>query len=733
VSDYNGQDLGKDISKQTGRVGKKVLNNRIGRKMVGKAFKLQLKLLKFIFQKVILTILKAIAGFLGPWGLVILLVIILLLIVIDSISIFDTNQGGGQRTEAEVLFDETIKEVVQEKTDNLAGSIFNDLNEIQPAGEGYPQINYDWLNQITNILKPSWAVPSVLFYYDNLKDENYKPWHKEYAEKDVSTASKRAVVKSEFTNIISNKYDYFFSHPSLKLSVTTGQSGKEYVETKTTKSCTKREFTEDGQKIEETLPDVVTTSKKELPAREIIDSATLLYSKVTFSYKEYDTDWKVIRNTTVEDVNQSCQITVEEKKKLQVIDDSVPPIIEHDPNSLVSFFLADNPEGELARLVKPRDLEYVMEMAKEVDPVFPSLNIEYEKIITCAKKNSIESCIGKYVLGGSFGSGFGPGGMWYPEAYKEIYERAAKAYGIDWWILASIHGQETSFSTNPAASNPELGSKDASGNFIGARGHFQFMPRSWMGWAFTGSSTHSVTKLGNITGPLEFIMDPGNISRYGGFGVDATGDGKASPWNLEDAAFTAANLLKSNGYKKGNESAIKKAIGSYNHSSAYVSEVWNRGIMFKEGPVAGKAVIPIADGVFTFPTTGRITTPFGPRSGGHNGIDIGGGGRNYTVPIVSVADGMVEKAYLSDTYGWVVFIKHDISGTPFETVYAHLVSQPMVTPGQSVKKGQQLGNMGNTGKSTGKHLHFEMHSPSWNNAKSNKLSPLLYIPKPPEK
>jgi murein DD-endopeptidase MepM/ murein hydrolase activator NlpD len=54
----------------------------------------------------------------------------------------------------------------------------------------------------------------------------------------------------------------------------------------------------------------------------------------------------------------------------------------------------------------------------------------------------------------------------------------------------------------------------------------------------------------------------------------------------------------------------------------------------------------------------------------------------------------------------------------------------LVSSGTVVKKGQQIGIMGNTGDSQGKHLHFELHRGGWNNSKSNAINPVGIVPMP---
>lgn len=119
------------------------------------------------------------------------------------------------------------------------------------------------------------------------------------------------------------------------------------------------------------------------------------------------------------------------------------------------------------------------------------------------------------------------------------------------------------------------------------------------------------------------------------------------------------------------------------------------------------------------PAEGIITDTFGARGGTHKGIDIAG---KFKSKIRAVSSGVVTKSYHSASYGNVVFIKHDDEN--IETVYAHLHKR-LVEKGDHVKKGDQIGQMGNTGRSSGVHLHFEIHKNEWTYNKYNAINPAL--------
>ena len=141
-----------------------------------------------------------------------------------------------------------------------------------------------------------------------------------------------------------------------------------------------------------------------------------------------------------------------------------------------------------------------------------------------------------------------------PAEFIPIYQEAADKYNIPWNLLAGVHRVETVFST-----------LDDMVSYAGAEGHFQFMPCTWAGWAHPSCSGLGA---GNI--PSEDLTDPDKIAEWGGYGVDANGDGKADPWDIEDAVHTAANYLAASGAASGD---IDGAIFNYNHSTKYVADV----------------------------------------------------------------------------------------------------------------------------------------------------------------
>jgi len=98
----------------------------------------------------------------------------------------------------------------------------------------------------------------------------------------------------------------------------------------------------------------------------------------------------------------------------------------------------------------------------------------------------------------------------------------------------------------------------------------------------------------------------------------------------------------------------------------------------------------------------RLTSPFGPRGGRlHKGLDMAAG---LNTPIYTGADGVVKFSGVQSGFGNIVIIDH---GNGYETYYAHL-NRRLVTTGQTVSRGDQIAAMGNTGRSSGVHLHYEI-------------------------
>ncbi|MFC5558557.1 lytic transglycosylase domain-containing protein [Ureibacillus thermophilus] len=163
-----------------------------------------------------------------------------------------------------------------------------------------------------------------------------------------------------------------------------------------------------------------------------------------------------------------------------------------------------------------------------------------------------------------------------PEEYIPIYIAAGKKYNVPWTLLAAHHRVETRFSTMKTLISP-----------VGAEGHMQFMPCTFVGWDHP--SCEGLGK-GNI--PESEKTDPKVIAKYGGYGVDANGDGIADPFDIEDAIYSAANFLSKAGVREGK---IEKAIFQYNHSQEYVKKIMYYYEQYERiGPILEKEALAAA-------------------------------------------------------------------------------------------------------------------------------------------
>jgi len=122
-----------------------------------------------------------------------------------------------------------------------------------------------------------------------------------------------------------------------------------------------------------------------------------------------------------------------------------------------------------------------------------------------------------------------------------------------------------------------------------------------------------------------------------------------------------------------------------------------------------------------WPTKGWLSSRFGQRNSPftgkkefHDGIDICA---RMSTPIVVTADGVVAFSGWERGYGRVVKIDH---GYGLGSKYAHL-KKSLVKKGQHVKRGETIGLVGNSGKTTGVHLHYEVH------VDGAPVNPLRYI------
>ncbi len=122
---------------------------------------------------------------------------------------------------------------------------------------------------------------------------------------------------------------------------------------------------------------------------------------------------------------------------------------------------------------------------------------------------------------------------------------------------------------------------------------------------------------------------------------------------------------------------------------------------YREAAFKTPFAMPVKTAVRYTSGFGNRRDPFGRGVRGHEGQDMAGA---YGSPIYATADGVVFQAGWASGYGRLVKIRH---AHGFETRYGHL-AQVRVEVGQKVSRGDRIGDMGNSGRSTGTHLHYEV-------------------------
>ena len=159
-------------------------------------------------------------------------------------------------------------------------------------------------------------------------------------------------------------------------------------------------------------------------------------------------------------------------------------------------------------------------------------------------------------------------------------------------------------------------------------------------------------------------------------------------------------IAKNNDYRE-KDSTAKVLTLKGNHKAINIENI----NVNSKTKVINKKNINVNNFVLKKPVKGGITTSgFGDtisRTASHNGHDWA---VNTGTKVRAAAEGVVELAYFSESYGYNILINHN---NGFKTRYAHL-SEVKVSKGEKVEQSQVIALSGSTGFSTGPHLHFEV-------------------------
>lgn len=174
---------------------------------------------------------------------------------------------------------------------------------------------------------------------------------------------------------------------------------------------------------------------------------------------------------------------------------------------------------------------------------------------------------------------------------------------------------------------------------------------------------------------------------------------------IKDGASTALSAVKSGVGKGvgGVKSLTSGKVGvSKGKHRATAREIASK---FPESQVPHTLLTkPVAEGRHTSGFGFRLNPAGIPVPKGHKGVDYAA---PEGTPIYAAGDGVIVRKYVSSSFGKYIKIKHE---NGFTTAYAHMASfVDGVSDGSAVSKGQKIGEVGSTGRSTGPHLHFELH------------------------
>lgn len=158
-------------------------------------------------------------------------------------------------------------------------------------------------------------------------------------------------------------------------------------------------------------------------------------------------------------------------------------------------------------------------------------------------------------------------------------------------------------------------------------------------------------------------------------------------WQMIEKARDNIDIVRAELPQQEEElSALESSVKEYNALKAATPSIW---------PLADDGSAYISSNI------GWRKDPFTGKQAIHEGLDIG---TWYNTPVLATADGVVTYVGKNGSYGLMVTIEH---GFGFETRYAHL-NKAVVKKGQKVSRGDIIAYSGNSGRSSGPHLHYEV-------------------------
>lgn len=165
------------------------------------------------------------------------------------------------------------------------------------------------------------------------------------------------------------------------------------------------------------------------------------------------------------------------------------------------------------------------------------------------------------------------------------------------------------------------------------------------------------------------------------------------------------------------------ALVTYRNDTEVSEEVVKEEILYEAVPKIVERGTKIPPTYIKPISGGRVSSNFGRRSAPMKGASTNHAGIDWATPVgtavMASSGGVVTRAGWGSGYGYVVYIQHEDGK---ETRYGHL-SKVLVRVGQKVSQGQKIALSGNTGRSTGPHLHFEIR------VNGQAVNPFNYVPR----
>lgn len=197
-----------------------------------------------------------------------------------------------------------------------------------------------------------------------------------------------------------------------------------------------------------------------------------------------------------------------------------------------------------------------------------------------------------------------------------------------------------------------------------------------------------------------------------GLSIPAAGISVTDPSVPADIQFTSSSLAAAKNGAQDLELTPTSEAPALNRAASFAGETYatsQRQAYMASGSVYNPGFVSATETVrWPFDGALRLSSGFGysdPSYGGfHSGIDFLPG---YGAPVAAIADGVVTWVGWDGSYGFAVRIQHNVDGVRTESIYGHMQDDSSdLYPGQTIKAGTIVGLTGDTGYSTGPHMHL---------------------------